>query len=120
MAKTIVFLTTNKYPNGDAGAIRQHQMAKIFNYQGYDSFVIGYGDNSEDIQEFEGVRYISLRKKTTTVLGRVLSRVSFAKRAISIVENLDDVGAIILTDGFPDLFSRSLKYAKKKEDPFIT
>lgn len=119
MAKTIVFLTTNKYPNGDAGAIRQHQMAKIFNYHGYDSFVIGYGNNSEYIQEFEGVRYISLRKKTTTVLGRVLSRVSFAKRAVSIVENLDDVGAIILTDGFPDLFSCSLKYAKKKKLPIL-
>ena len=119
MAKRIVFLTTNKYPNGDAGAIRQHQMAKIFNSQGYDSFVIGYGDFTEKEETFDGVKYISLRDKTSSVIGRLLSRLSFARRALSVINKMDDVGAVVLTDGFPDLFSRSIKYANRKKIPLL-
>lgn len=38
-----VIVTENSYPEGDAGAVRQHAFAKILKQLGYDVLVIGYG-----------------------------------------------------------------------------
>ncbi len=39
----IVIITGNNYPCGDAGAVRQHAMAKLLMDMGHDVFVVGYG-----------------------------------------------------------------------------
>ena len=41
--KKAIIITENNYPEGDAGAVRQHAFAKMLSEMDYDVLVIGYG-----------------------------------------------------------------------------
>ena len=43
-----LLVTFDKYPNGDAGAIRVHMFAKILNEAGYETFVISMGKSTNN------------------------------------------------------------------------
>ena len=66
--KTAVIVSMMRYPNGDAGAIRAHSIAKILSRDGYDVTVLGYGTyNGRKIECYDGIKYTSMRLKALIV-----------------------------------------------------
>ena len=54
-----VIVTENSYPEGDAGAVRQHALAKLLLDMNYDVLVIGYGSPTKgNINVYDGVIYL--------------------------------------------------------------
>ncbi len=98
-----VIITENKYPLGDAGAIRQHAMAKILQELGYDVTIVGYGSyTGKRLNEYEGIKYISLRAKSENKLIRLLYRVLFGYRAVRYVKkHIKTPSLIMLVDTLP-------------------
>ena len=96
----IVIITTNDYPNGDAGAIRQHVMAKALVESGYKVFIIGYGKIAkEKINKFDNIPYISLKTKSKNIFLRLFSRILFGKKAINYIhKNLKNVKGFLVVD----------------------
>ena len=117
--KVILIVTSNKYPNGDAGAIRQHMMARILQNKGYSVFVIGFGDKTHGVQQYDNVKYISLRQDNSKILNRIMARLFFGYRAFKYANKLEKVKGLLIVDGLPDLFMRAVRYAKKKSIPVI-
>lgn len=98
-----VIITENKYPLGDAGAIRQHAMAKILRELGYDVIVVGYGNyTGKCLKEFEGIKYVSLRAKSENKTARLFFRILFGVRAVSYVKkHIENPSLILLVDTLP-------------------
>lgn len=115
----ILIVTTNKYPNGDAGAIRQHMMARILQKRGYKVFVIGFGDKTKGVQSYENVKFISLRSENSNLLSRLFARLLFGYRAFKYANQIKNVKGLLIVDGLPDLFRRALKYARRNNIPVI-
>lgn len=112
--KMVVIITTNKYPDEDAGAIRQHAMAKALKDKGYNVFVIGYGKITKKVMLFEDIPYISMRTKSKSCIAKIMARVKFASKAIKYIKsNLDIPYGIIVVDGLPNLFYKTRKFAQK-------
>ena len=79
----IVIITGNNYPCGDAGAVRQHAMAKLLMNMGHDVFIIGYGPytgNKENL--YDSVPYVSFRKKYSNRIVRAFYRMNFGSRVV--------------------------------------
>lgn len=86
MERIIYIITTDKYPEGDAGAIRAHSFAKIFQGLGYQPIVIGLGiSTSFNKMKYDGIEYYSLRYSSNNILGKCASRLFFKKNAIKIL-----------------------------------
>lgn len=110
-----VIITENKYPLGDAGAIRQHAMAKILQELGYGVTVVGYGKHTgKELKEYEGVKYISLKAKSENKISRIIYRVMFGFRALRYVKNhIEKPALILLVDTLPYAWKLIEKYGVK-------
>lgn len=52
-----------RYPNGDAGAVRQHNLAKIYKKIGYDVAIIGMGNcEINGVKNYDNINYVSFRE----------------------------------------------------------
>ena len=109
----IVIITGNSYPNGDAGAVRQHAMAKLLLEMGHDVLVLGYGKpTNRKVDQFDGVRYISFRGNSSNTFLRAMNRVLFGNRVLSYLKNeLPDVSCLLVVDLLPAAFRMIKKYA---------
>ena len=98
-----VIITENKYPLGDAGAIRQHAMAKILKALGYDVTVVGYGSYTcKKLNEYEGIKYISLKAKSENKFIRIIYRFLFGFRAVRYIKKqIKNPSVIMLVDTLP-------------------
>ena len=57
-----LIVTYYRYPQGDAGAVRQHSFAKLLTQIGYDVTVIGMGDaDPGKVKQYDGIDYVSFR-----------------------------------------------------------
>ena len=73
-AKHLLIISYGKYPNGNAGAVRQHAFAKLFMECGYEVTVIGMGDSTDfKLKQYDEVSYVSFRKDPNTLANRVLN-----------------------------------------------
>ena len=116
-----IVVTGDKYPCEDAGAIRQHALAKILKNLGYEVTVIGYGSpTGGKILEYDGVKYTSFRPNTTAFLRRIIARGLFGGRVLSLIKSKNEsVKVILVVDVLPLAFKRIEKYAKKKDIKLI-
>lgn len=98
-----VIITENKYPLGDAGAIRQHAMAKILKALGYDVTVVGYGSyTGKKLNEYDGIKYISLKAKSENKFIRIIYRFLFGFRAVRYIKKqIKNPSVIMLVDTLP-------------------
>lgn len=112
----IVIITGNNYPCGDAGAVRQHAMAKLLMDMGHDVFVIGYGPytgNKEKV--YDSVPYISFRKKSNNRIIRAFYRVNFGSRvATYIKKHHQDFNCLLVVDILPNAFKTIEKLAQER------
>ena len=120
MSKAVI-ITENKYPLGDAGAIRQHSMAKIYKSLGYDVMVVGYGQHTGGaVKEYDGIRYTSLKARSNNKIIRLLYRLSFGFRAISYVKrHIKKPDLILVVDTLPYGWRLIEKYGVKNNIKLI-
>lgn len=90
-------ITPNRFPEGDAGAIRDESFAAIYKSLGYQVIHIGMNNNILN-GDFNGIKYYSLYKKRNNLSDRIKSILTYKKR-------LSDLVAFIITEnGQPSLF----------------
>lgn len=59
----ILLISQYKYPEGDAGSVRMHNLALTLKQMGQDVFVIGLGKIQKEVDYYKGIPYVSLRVK---------------------------------------------------------
>ena len=113
--KHALIITTDKFPQGNAGATRQEALSKLMVQCGYAVDVIGLGQGTDFAWKelLPRVRYISLRGDKQTLLNRVLDRLLFAVRACRICERCEKYDAILIESVPAGLISYVKWYAKK-------
>lgn len=112
MRKFLV-ITTSKYPNGDAGSVRQHIFAKMIKDMNYKVEIIGMGDSTNyKKKEFEGIEYTSFRSSKNTIISRALNLILFKSRLKSYLKVNKDITDILMISVPPNV----IKYLKKNID----
>lgn len=92
----VLMITPNKFPNGDAGAVRDGYFAKIYQEIGYDVFHIGMGEASST-GEYRGVKYCSVYKENKSLAQKV-------KNSLGYIKQIEHVYADIVEEkGLPSL-----------------
>ena len=102
MSDLFVIITANKYPEGDAGAIRQHSFAKIFQLLGYTPVIIGIGKATGfKKNHYDGVDFYSVRYSINNVFFRVLGRIMFTWNIRYILKKLPvkNIKGILIVSG---------------------
>ena len=112
--KNAIILTGNKYPNGDAGALRQQSIAKILQHLGYTVMIYGMGEyTSNSIKENDGVLYTSLRGHNNSRLCRIKDRLTWGSRAFKqIKKSYNKIDVLIVVDDNPLIFKKAEKISK--------
>ena len=85
----VLMITPNKFPNGDAGAVRDYYFAKIYRELGYDVIHIGEGRELQN-GTYEGVKYYTsykMRKSFRENLNYFLNYSSRISEIYSLIEN---------------------------------
>ena len=110
--RQVLIVTYNKYPEGDAGAIRDHAFAKIYQALGYEVVVLCMGQSTDfKIKTYEDVSYISLRNNNNTILSKIDNYVYFKKRVRAFLNERYSI--IHLTDIPLSALRFVKKYARK-------
>lgn len=87
--KELLIVTYDRYPNGNAGAVRQHIFAKAFMEMGYHITLIGMGENTGfEFKEYEGVKYISLRNKSKDLKNKILTKICYKTRLKKLLADI--------------------------------
>lgn len=113
--KKAVIITENQYPCGDAGAIRQHTMAKLIEQTGYSVVVFGYGKSTENkMCSYDGIEYISFRPKSSNKLIRILYRLAAPRRMMHLLKKVySDAELVFVADASDKTFEKLNRYTKK-------
>lgn len=112
--KKILIISTCKYPNGDAGSVRQHSFAKLYQESGYNVTVIGMGacTNFQNKQN-DGVSYLSLRDAKNSFAAKVKNYLLFKSRLKSFLKSYGDCEYIQVVDAPVNALFYLKKYARK-------
>jgi glycosyltransferase involved in cell wall biosynthesis len=93
----IYFISYSKLPDGDALAVRNINMAKIFLSCGYKIRLIGMGMTEYlKLQEYEGLSYMSLRLGGSGILTKLKNYFGFKTRLKNLFKETDDIEAFVV------------------------
>ena len=108
-------ITGNKYPNGDAGSIRQHIMAKMLTEMGYSVFVHCMGESTHQrIVENDKIQYKSYRGEKTQLPYRIMDRLFFVRRVLSCLKTeKEKPEALLVIDVGLKNFRRITRFAEE-------
>ncbi len=85
---TILIISYNRFPDNDAGAVRDYMFAKMLEDLGCSVYVVAMGTSTNlEIKDYNGVKYISLRSENLDKRSRLLNYFGFTKRLIDFIEN---------------------------------
>ena len=98
----IVICSLLKFPDGDAGSIRQNILAKMFKDCGFDVFVVGLGSYTGNKEkEKDGYKYVSFRRQNNNKFNKILTYIFYYKNLIKLIKTkkpeyilIDDIGII--------------------------
>lgn len=112
--QTVVFITYNKYPDGDAGATRLSLFAKMLGESGYRVLVISLGNSTKYhiCTDSDGVEHISLRSNNNSKIFRFSSFFLFPIRLRKILRKIR-FSAVLFTEVGKCNLKIIKKYAKK-------
>lgn len=91
-----LMITPNKFPEGDAGAVRDGYFAKIYQALGYKVFHIGMGTDSKK-GVYKDVSYVSLYRENGSLFSKVKNNLSYRVSLEQIYEK------IVSKQGVPNL-----------------
>lgn len=73
-----LFVTLDKCPNIDAGAVRTHMIAKMLVDNHFDVTVISMGPyNNSGLDVVDGIKYISFRSKSNAIISKAVAYILF-------------------------------------------
>lgn len=113
--KEAIIITENSYPEGDAGAVRQHAFAKLLTEMNYNVLVIGYGIPTEEkICIYDGIKYISFRKDKKSKIQRIWNRVTYGNKVYRyITDNYTEIDLLLVVDLMPSAFKKVVDLKKR-------
>lgn len=120
MKNVFVIVSGDRYPEGDAGAVREHAFALILKELGYTPVVVGMGPSTGfEMREYDGVSYYSLRYKKQNIICRALGRYLFNKHLNSILKRIGsaEIKGIMYVSGGKKSASFVKKYSEKNSVP---
>ena len=120
MQKVFLIITGDRYPNGDAGAIRTHSFAKILQCTGYVPVVIGMGEMTDfKERQYEGISYYSLRYSLDNFILKVLGRLLYCHNAKRIIKQYPkaELSGIMYVSGGKKVFFWIKKFADQNRIP---
>lgn len=119
MRKALI-VSTDKYPEGDAGAIRTENFANIFAELGYEPFVTGLGVSTDyQIKKKDGINYISFRDKNNSLINRVKNYFQYEKRLKSFINTIGNIDLIMFVNIPENVVWYIKKYAKNSRIPIL-
>lgn len=113
--KKILIVSTDKFPNGNAGAVRQETLAKLFKECGYNSNIIALGDSTRyEMKRYNGIIYCSFRSEKIDIYHKFLNYATYKSRLKKfITANKEKFDAILVVNVPIDVFLFLKKYSKK-------
>lgn len=113
--KKAIIITENSYPEGDAGAVRQHAFAKMLSDMDYEVLVIGYGKSTEEkICVYDNINYISYRVNSLNKIYRVWNRIRFGDKVFDYIsQNYKQLDLLLVVDLMPSAFKKIVQLKKK-------
>lgn len=118
--KKALFITTDKYPNGDAGAVRTHSLASILKLIGYKVTVIGLGTSTDfRFQEEDGILYTSLRSTSNTIASKIKDRLLFKSRLANLLFDKISQWDVVVVSLVSCKVMNMLKRFAKKNNTFL-
>lgn len=100
----ILLVSTCRYPEGDAGAVRLHSLALLAVECGYEPIVVALGAPTGGRRvAHEGVEYVSLRAASGTLGARVWGRLSFGQRVRPWISTAPLSAVLVVDIPFPAL-----------------
>ena len=110
----LLIVTYYKYPDGDAGAVRQYSFAKLYKKAGFDVTVAGMGDYTDfKTKDYNGIPYISFRNAKNSIFYKMLNYLGFKYRLRAFLKIFGDCDYIQVVDIPPNALFYLKKYAKK-------
>ena len=99
LKKKALILSYNRFPKGDAGAIRQEAFAKMLHDIGYNVFVLGMGQYTGAISiKCEKYSYMSMRNKKSDFLSRLNNFFGYAKKLNEFLSSNQNWDLIFVVD----------------------
>ncbi len=97
--KQLLILTTNKFPEGDAGSVRQAVFGKLFLEMGYCVTIFGMGSSTQgQWRDYAGIRYCSFRREGKGTINKVLNYLFINRKLnhhLEIKKNKPDIILVI-------------------------
>lgn len=107
----VLFLCGCKYPEGDAGSVRVHALAKLMELCGKKPVVIGKGHiGSKEKSNYDGIDFYSFKYNKDNFLGKVADRLSYTSRVKCFLKKFGQEFSHIVIVDIP--FS-AIQYTKK-------
>lgn len=113
----IVIISYNKFPNGDAGALREYSLAKLLQSLDHKVTIIGMGnDEFRKKNEYNGVSYYTLRTQRRGFINKLKNYFYYSKRLKSLVSHFErDIDGFLVVDIPLNALFMIKKIAKKQK-----
>lgn len=115
--RRLLIVSYGKYPNGNAGAVRQHTFAKLYQACGFDVVVIGMGDSTDfQMKEYDGVKYISFRKDPNHTVNKALNWFLYGQRMKKFLRTcgMEFTDILVIKTYFSSVLAWIKRYSKKR------
>lgn len=113
----LVCISYNKFPNGDAGAVREYMLGKLFKENQIKVFYIGMGNiNYGEISNYNEFEYTSLRREGTKIVDKIGNYFFHRRRLIQFLEQYkktNTIDAILLVSPPLNTWNYIKKLARK-------
>ena len=114
--KKALILSYNRFPKGDAGAIRQETFAKLFYDMGYEVYVIGMGHyTGEQAVSCKQFKYLSFRNRGNDIVSRMRNFGGYAKKLAHFLSQTSHWDLIFVVDLPINAMNIALQYSKKEK-----
>lgn len=111
----IVICGLLKFPTGDAGSLRQYQLAIMLRELGHDVLVVGLGKtNNRQIEKKGEIDYISFRYGDNKLQNKVLSHLLYWKNLKKLLDDYDP-DVILMDDLGPSKTIKLKQYCKARQ-----
>jgi len=98
----VLFVSYYQYPNGDAGAIRQHVLARLFSNIGANVFIVSMGESTRfNKKDYDGINYMSLRNPGNDKFTKIKNYLGYKKNLEHILKSTSVKYDIILVVDIP-------------------
>lgn len=109
----VLMITPNKFPNGDAGAVRDEYFAKIYMELGYEVYHIGMNPNMIS-DTYKNIHYVSIYRDNSSLSKKILNSIQYKNRLIAEYRNIIEQKGMPSLIHIYDIPEVGIKWAKKE------